>query len=192
MGEALIPLAVAAGATQAFAQWKQGQNAARSASIEAAQMRANANAEMGIAQRKAEEERRKSNLLESNAIAQAAAYGTGLADPTAATLVSDINARGEYNAQTQLYGGKSAYRQGMYGADVRDWEGRNARRNANMMAFATVLSTAAQAGMMRGGGVGAGAAGAKGAPLNIKPAGLPLVGTSNPTMYNPPMFRGIY
>lgn len=163
MGAVALPLAMAAvgvgGGLKAYSSWQQGQQASRAASIQAEQMRQKASADMGIAQRRAIEERRQAGLVSSSALARSAGFGGGYADPTTQSIIGDITERGEYNALSQLYSGKSAYQTGMYGADVADWQGKNARRAGNIGAFTSVLTTAASMYGMSGGFGGAGGAG---------------------------------
>lgn len=96
----------------------------RAAKIEAAQMRQQANGEIAMASRAAEEAQRQSRLLQSRALAVAGNQGGSLDSPDVAYALGDIAAQGEYNALAALYEGRTAAQSLNYGAKVKRWEAK--------------------------------------------------------------------
>lgn len=80
-----------------------------SADFEADQLKRKGQEEFAASQRDAEQARKEATLANSRAQALAAASGGGAGTdaPTIIRLLQDTAGQGEYNAQTQLYGGKS-------------------------------------------------------------------------------------
>jgi hypothetical protein len=72
---------------------------------EAAQYEEQSIAEFATAQRQAEEEKRKSRILQSRALAVAGASGAGVSDPTVFDIVSDLEGEGAYRAAVAMYEG---------------------------------------------------------------------------------------
>lgn len=104
--------------TQAFGARQAGSaamaNASRQAQADefaAAQYTQQAGQEVAIAQRRAIEEKRQSQLLQSRALAVAAASGAGASDPTIVHLISQISGEGAYRAALALYDGEEKSRQ---------------------------------------------------------------------------------
>lgn len=77
---------------------------------EAKQLDANAGLERAMSQREAMEERRQARLLNSRALAVAAASGGGADDPTVVNIMADIEGEGEYRALTALFNGEASAR----------------------------------------------------------------------------------
>jgi hypothetical protein len=92
------------------------------------------------AQRVAIQERRKANLLQSTAIARAAASGGSATDPTVTNLVSGIAGQGEYNALTALFNGEEKARGLENQADLTRYEGEQAAYAGRQKAKATLFS----------------------------------------------------
>lgn len=122
--------------------YAQGVQAKKTADYEAAQMDVNAGQDRAMAQRQAIENRREARLADSRLQAVAAASGGGASDPTVIKLSQDINAEGEYNALSSLYSGEESARQLEGSADLRRYEGKNAKRAGTIKAISTVLAGA--------------------------------------------------
>jgi hypothetical protein len=87
----------------------EGAAAKNSADFEADQLRKKGDEEFASSQRDAAQSRKEAQLANSRAQALAAASGGGAGSdaPTILKIMSDTAAKGEYNAQTQMYGGLS-------------------------------------------------------------------------------------
>lgn len=125
---------------QAEAQTQAGQAEQSSAYFEAKQMEQAAGQQQAIAQRAMAEELRRSELMQSRALAIAGASGAGLNDPTIVKIMTDLAAEGELAAQTQKYNGDEAARALKVGAKIRRWEGDQARKGAAVSGEATRAS----------------------------------------------------
>lgn len=86
---------------------------------EARQLEQQSGQAFAIAQRTALEEQRKTRILQSRALALAAASGGGASDPTVVKIMSDIGGEGAYRAQMALYEGKEQQRSLLKGAEAR-------------------------------------------------------------------------
>lgn len=107
-----------------------GVAANNNAQFEAQQMEMRAKEETAAAQREAQDKRREASLINSRAQAIAAASGAGAGTdaPTIVRIMSDTAGRGEYNAQSALYGGYSR------AAGLRDSaKGRRAEGKASLL-----------------------------------------------------------
>lgn len=89
------------------------------AGVEAAHMDQQAGLSIASAQRQMLEERKNARLLESRALAVAAASGAGASDTTVMNVISRIAAEGSYRSSIALYEGKERARQLNVGADIR-------------------------------------------------------------------------
>lgn len=159
MAIAAITLAAASGGMQAYGAHQQGKAASRAASVQAEMQRQKGRQEFALAQQRAEEERSAAEQLQSQAIAQSAAFGGGTMEKATVDKLLDIEQRGEYNALSQLYEGKTRQQDLEYGAELTTFQGRSARRAGNMKAFATVLDTASSMASMGASSFGGGGAG---------------------------------
>lgn len=121
-----------------------GNAAARSARIQAAQLRQNAGQQIAAATQAAQEEQRKSDLIASRAIALAAASGGGVADPTVIRILQGIQKEGAMAVGTQLYNGQEAARGLETQAKVATYEGNLARKFYRNRALATTLEGASK------------------------------------------------
>lgn len=145
----------AAGGMQAYGAHQQGKAASRAASMQADMQRQKGKQEFALAQQRAQEERSRGDSLQSDAIAQSAAFGAGTMEKATIDTLLDIEGKSEYNALSQLYEGKSKQQDLNYGAELTTFKGRSARRAGNMRSFATILdttSTLASMGANFGGG----------------------------------------
>lgn len=95
--------------------------------FEAKQLEGNAGLERAMSQREAMEERRQARLLNSRALAVAAASGGGTDDPTVVNLMADIEGEGEYRALSSLYSGETSARGMEAEAKARRKEAKNAK-----------------------------------------------------------------
>lgn len=117
------------------------------ADYQAAQMRVNATQAEAQGQVASLEEMRKSRLVQSRALALAAASGGGASDPTVIHLISNLAAEGELARRTQIYNGNERARALRNQAIATEYEGLtqqyagiNAENAAN--ASADAISTA--------------------------------------------------
>ena len=111
---------------------------------EAAQARQQAGQERATSQRAAFEKRRKTRLLESRALALAAASGAGAGDPTVENLLGDIGAEGEFRALSELFVGEERALGLETRADLRSFEGRQERRAGDVARRASRGTAVAQ------------------------------------------------
>lgn len=111
---------------QAEAEIQAGIAAAKE--FEADQLEYQAGQEIASSQRAALEERRKARILESRAIAVAAASGGAVDDPTIQDILADIQEQGEYRALTVLFEGKTRSFGLELQAEAREFEAKQARR----------------------------------------------------------------
>lgn len=116
---------------------KQQNDLAR---FEAGQMEANAKAERAASQRVADDERKRSDYLQSRATALAASSGGAANDPTIENIIAGLDSEGEYRALSALYNGEQAAQGMEMGAGVRRIEGRNAVRASKWQAANTLMS----------------------------------------------------
>lgn len=89
----------------------QGRRAKQAADFAATQMEARAGQALAASQMAALEVRRKAQLMESRALAVAAAGGGGVSDTTIVKLISDLAGEGSYRAAVELYEGQDRARQ---------------------------------------------------------------------------------
>jgi len=116
-----------------------GRAAKRAADFEAAQLQVRAGEVRALSQRQAEEERFGALLLQSRALAVAAASGAGASDPTVINAIAGLAKRGDYAARSRLYEGEATGRRYEGAAAARRYEGRQAKRAGETRALSTVL-----------------------------------------------------
>ncbi|WP_016745739.1 hypothetical protein [Rhizorhabdus wittichii] len=116
-----------------------GIAANKAAKAEARQMETQAGLERATSQREAMEERRQARLLNSRALAVAAASGGGADDPSVVNLMADIDGEGAYRALTALYEGETEARGLEAQAKARRKEGKNAKIAGFINAGASLL-----------------------------------------------------
>ena len=117
------------------------------ADYQAAQLRVNAGQAQAQGQAASVDEMRRSRLIQSRALALAAASGGGASDPTVIHLISNLALEGELARRTQLYNGDERARSLRNQALATEYEGLtnqyagiNAQNAAN--ASADAISTA--------------------------------------------------
>lgn len=114
-------------------------NAKRGADFEAKQMEVQAGQERAASQRRAREERRQTQLMQSRAQAVSAASGGGAVDPTVVDIIGDIEEDGEYRALNTLWEGEERAGNLMTGAKQRRKQGRFALTSGLMGSAGTIL-----------------------------------------------------
>lgn len=131
---ALMGMAIQAGAAVGG-----GISAKRAADLEAQQLEVAGGQAQAAAQRQAHEELRKGRLLQSRALAVAAASGGGASDPTVLDIIGDIAAEGEYRSELALYEGADRAHAFNVKGEASRAEGR-ARRNAGYVQAASSVA----------------------------------------------------
>lgn len=130
---------VVATAVQASSTLQAGKAEQRAAEHQAAQARQQAGQERASSQRAAIEQRRQGRFLASKALARAAASGAGAGDPTVENILGNIGAEGEFRALNELFIGEERARGLETQADLKIFEGKEARRASKTQAFTQVL-----------------------------------------------------
>lgn len=134
----LILKAIGTGVT-AGSYRKAGRAAKSAADFEAAQLVQRAGEARAISQRQAEESRLESVLLQSRALAVAAASGAGASDPSVVNAIARLAGRGDYAARSRLHEGEVAGRRYEDAAAARRYEGEQAERAGRTRAMSTLL-----------------------------------------------------
>jgi hypothetical protein len=143
-------------ATAAAGEAEQRAGKARQKSLkhQAKQARQNAGQERASAQRAAIEKRREARYLSSRALALAAKSGGGTGG-SAAVILGDIGAEGEFRALTEMYTGEERAKHLETQADSLIFEGNqeriagDIRRRSSKSAATSQLITAAATGLSR-------------------------------------------
>jgi len=118
---------------------ESGANKKKAASSEAAQLAKRAAARRAESQYAAEDERRQARLVQSRALAVAAAGGGSIADPTIVNIMGDIEAEGEIAALSRLYEGYEESGGLEDAAVLRRREGRAAQSAGLISAASTTM-----------------------------------------------------
>jgi hypothetical protein len=128
---------------------RAGEAKQKASEFTAQQLEQNAGQQQAASQRAAQEELRKSMLLQSRAIAVAAASGGGALDPTVVRLVGSLSKEGQLAFDTAIYGGEERARGMVNQAKATRYEGaqqalagREAEKAARIGAGSTILSGA--------------------------------------------------
>ena len=136
------------------AEARRGAAMQEVANFEAAQLEANAITTIATGQRQAAEERRRMELVESRALALAAASGGGVSDPTVVKIIAELSGEGAYRSAVAMYDAEEAARQMRLGAYARRYEGSqalesglSAQRAFNLRGTGSFLTGAGQIGM---------------------------------------------
>lgn len=109
--------------SNADAAISQGYSVQAGKEAEARQMIVAAGGERAKSQRQMASVKREGDLLESAAVARAAAMGAG-SDPTIVNHIADIAAEKNYRMATALYGGQSLSEQYKAAAEMKRYEGQ--------------------------------------------------------------------
>lgn len=126
------------------------QRAQVAAQFEADQLNQNAGQAIAVSQAAAKEQLRQARLVQSRAIAVAAAGGGGVSDDTIMKLISRNAGEGAYRAAVSLYSGEEKARQLRMAATTKVFEGELNAESLN--AKADAYSTTAFGGLLSGGG----------------------------------------
>lgn len=102
---------------------RQGERAKAAANFTADQLDQQAGQIIAVSQRQAIEDQRQARLVQSRAIAVAAASGGGLSDPTIVNLLGRIKGEGAYRAALDLYQGTDRARTTRLAAEGKRYEG---------------------------------------------------------------------
>ncbi len=144
------------------AQEEQGQAAAavarrkqQEANFEAAQLDQDAGQAKAVSQRQAEGENLQAKLINSTALARAAASGAGASDPTVLNILAKTSATGAYRGSVAMYEGEEQARLDRmraaalrFSGDVGIADAVVASRAANSGAMATLFAGGAKGASM--------------------------------------------
>lgn len=108
-------------------QANQGQK------FQAAQLRQNASDAQASGQRAAIDEDRRTQLVNSAALASAAASGGGATDPTVVNIMARTASEGAYRQAAALYQGNARARLDQLQANAKEYEGKNTALNSAMV-----------------------------------------------------------
>lgn len=120
----------------------QGNAAAKSANYQAAMARRAADEQRAQGIQQANEERRKSKIVQSNAIAALANSGGSASDVTASNIISGIAGEGSYRAAVRNYDAELQAQNLENKANLTQFEGRIARKAGQINAAAEVFKGA--------------------------------------------------
>mgnify|MGYP001570328437 CR=1 FL=1 len=142
--ESFIPLAmnVLGTALQSGGEKQAGRDEKAAADFQAAQLRVNAGQAVAASQIDAANETRKSKLLQSRALALAAASGGGAVDPSVMKIISGLAGEGKLASLTQLYAGDERARAMNSQAAATEYEGVLKKKAYDTKARGTILSGA--------------------------------------------------
>lgn len=128
---------------------EHGMTSAAAAQFAAQQMRANANAAAGSAERQGEDIGLRTQYIASRALSMAAGGGGGASDPTVINTIARIQGEGAYRQASAIYSGQERARQMDIAASGEVWSGneelrvgRQAANASDIAATSTVLKGA--------------------------------------------------
>ena len=123
-------ISAGAGVIGGLSQIMAGIQADKAAGYRATQLRQNADAAQAVGTRQAYDVGRQTDMVQSRALAVAAASGGGASDPGVVTLMANTAAEGAYRKALALYNGQDKARSLEMEADSVAYEGKVAKRNA--------------------------------------------------------------
>jgi hypothetical protein len=132
----------------ADSNFRFGEQTQKAAQFQAEQLRQNANTVVASAQRDAYFVQRQAEYARSTAIANAAASGGGASDPTVLNIIARNAEEMAYRKSLALYAGDDKARMLMMQADAKEFEGANAKANADRIGTASLFK--AGTSLMRG------------------------------------------
>lgn len=142
-------MGVAGQQSQGRAAQRRAEGERQAAYYTAAQMEQRASQAEAASQLDAREEIRKAKLMQSRALALAAASGGGVVNPNVLRVLSGIAAEGELAKMTQLYKGTERARllrmqatATRFEGDQRAEAGASAKKAANIASLSTIMSGA--------------------------------------------------
>lgn len=128
---------------------QMGETAATAQEFQAEQATVNAGQARAAAQREQAEQLRQSRLLQSRAVALAAASGGGVSDPSIVNLMGQIAGEGAYRGMVALYKGEEQARALRMEAAARRYDAAAARRGGEIRGAA--YESAAVGSLLKGG-----------------------------------------
>ena len=131
---------LAAGGLSAMGSIQQGKAQQAALNFEAEQHKRQAAEERAASQRDALEKRHEGELAMSRQKAIAGASGAGVVTPSILDIYGETAQKGEYNAQTALYGGESRARGQLDEAAAAKFKGKAARQASYYDAAGSILS----------------------------------------------------
>ncbi len=126
-----------ASATQAIAARRQA-----SSQFEAEQLRIAAQEAVGVGMRAAANETMKAQLVNSTALARAAASGAGASDPTVMAILARTQGEGAYRSALAMYEGEAQARLTRMRAAAAEYEGKTGVEDASAASQALRMSAA--------------------------------------------------
>ena len=126
--------------TQGIGQIVGGFQAAQNANYSADQLRVNAGQEKAASQRDMISEDQRSQRVQSEILARAAASGGGASDPTVVNIMARTAGEGAYRKAVALYHGDEAARAMTNQANAVEYEGKMAKHNAIMGGIGSIFS----------------------------------------------------
>ena len=139
-----LALPIMGGLFSGFGELQAGKAAEHSANFQAEQLRRNADATEAASQRAAIGEKRKSEFIQSRALAVAGASGAGVLDPTVLNMVSGIAGEGALAVETELYNGRTQAQGMRTQAMATAYEGLQRKRASKIGALTSVIGGASQ------------------------------------------------
>lgn len=117
-----------------------GLQSKQAGDYQAEQLRQNSSDVQGSGQRAALDEDRKTQLVNSAALASAAASGGGASDPGVVNIMARTAGEGAYRRATALYQGNDKARLMNMQADAKDYEGKTTLLNSELVAGSQVFN----------------------------------------------------
>lgn len=145
----------------------QGNSENAAAQAEASQLDTNAGQERAVGQYNAARMREEAKRFMSRQRAGLAGSGFAATDNTAQAIVADTEQKATMEELLALAQSEERANQMNYGATVRRWEGRNAKRAAKVKAGATLLQGLADLSGMMPGRTSGGAGSRGGSPIHV-------------------------
>ena len=139
-----VALAVIGTVMQGNAAAQTGASIQSAKEFEAQQLEQNAGQTFAASQRKALEAKRQGRLVESRALAVAAASGGGTGG-NVMDLIANLHAQSSYRASVALYEGEDRQRQMMMAAEGKRFEGETAKQAGEQKRTASYISALGQA-----------------------------------------------
>lgn len=131
---------LASAGLSAMGSIQQGRAQQAALNFEAKQHERQAAEERAASQREALEKRHEGDLAMSRQLAVAGASGAGVVTPSILDIYGETAQRGEYNAQTALYGGESRARGQIDQAAASRFKGKAAKQGSLYEAGGHILS----------------------------------------------------
>lgn len=131
---------IASAGLAAMGSLHEGRAKQAALNFEAQQHDRQAAEERAASQREALEKRHEGALAMSRQLAVAGASGAGVVNPSILDIYGETAQRGEYNAQTALYGGESRARGQMDEATAARFKGKAAHKGSLYEAGGHILS----------------------------------------------------